>query len=125
MRARARRGRRAPFRAPATRATRARRVRSRASRSPPVRPSGLVRRYGTLGSTGYFILPTGHFREPRRQGAPDVVGRAGPPPEEWRGGIRTSRGRAHGDPFHAGPRLGRGAVAQSRVQALPVVQLDG
>src|SRR3954463_6098079 len=47
---------------------------------------------------------------------------AGPPPEEWRGGIRTSRGRAHVDPFHAGPRLGRGAVAQGRVQALPVVE---
>src|SRR4051794_6207035 len=46
----------------------------------------------------------------------------GPPPEEWRGGIRTSRGRAHGDPFHAGPRLDRGAVAQSRVRALPVVE---
>src|SRR5689334_1739749 len=48
--------------------------------------------------------------------------RTGPPPEEWRGGIRTSRGRAHVDPFHAGPRLGRGAVAQARVQALPVVE---
>src|SRR3954466_14893241 len=46
----------------------------------------------------------------------------GPPPEEWRGGIRTSRGRAHVDPFHAGPRLGRGAVAQGRVQTLPVVE---
>src|SRR4051812_12112447 len=48
--------------------------------------------------------------------------RSGPPPEEWRGGIRTSRGRAHVDPFHAGPRLGRGAVTQGRVQALPVVE---
>src|SRR5689334_23951072 len=38
--------------------------------------------------------------------------RGGPPPEEWRDGIRTSRGRAHVDPFHAGPGLGRGAVAQ-------------
>src|SRR4051812_44200868 len=47
---------------------------------------------------------------------------SGPPPEEWRGGIRTSRGRAHVDPFHAGPRLGRGAVAQGRVQTLPVVE---
>src|SRR3954469_21920505 len=46
----------------------------------------------------------------------------GPPPEEWRGGIRTSRGGAHGDPFHGGPRLGRSAVAQGRVQALPVVE---
>src|SRR3954469_24761836 len=46
----------------------------------------------------------------------------GPPPEEWRGGIRTSRGRAHVDPFHTGPRLGRGAVAQGRVQMLPVVE---
>src|SRR5437763_16761990 len=47
---------------------------------------------------------------------------SGPPPEEWRGGIRTSRGRAHVDPFHAGPRLGRGAVAQGRVQTLPIVE---
>src|SRR6185295_13712754 len=46
----------------------------------------------------------------------------GPPPEEWRGGIRTSRGRARVDPLHAGPRLGRGAVAQGRVQTLPVVE---
>src|SRR5438046_1365482 len=50
------------------------------------------------------------------------AGISGPPPEEWRGGIRTSRGRAHGAPFHAGPRLGRGTVAQGRVQALPVVE---
>src|SRR3954451_17850748 len=50
------------------------------------------------------------------------TGRTGPPPEEWRGGIRTPRGRTHGDPFHAGPCLGRGAVAQGRVQALPVVE---
>jgi hypothetical protein len=28
----------------------------------------------------------------------------------------------HGDPFHAGPHLGRGAAAQGRVQALPVVE---
>src|SRR3954453_22991966 len=48
----------------------------------------------------------------------------GPPPEEWRDGIRTSRGRAHAAPFHAGPRLGRGAVAQGRVQPLPVVLVD-
>src|SRR3954463_9155204 len=46
----------------------------------------------------------------------------GPPPEEWRVGIRTSRGRAHADPFHAGPRLGRGAVTRGRVQTLPVVE---
>src|SRR3954467_3570526 len=51
-----------------------------------------------------------------------VLEGSGPPPEEWRGGIRTSRGRAHVDPFHAGPRLGRGAVAQGRVQTLPVVE---
>src|SRR3954471_5616029 len=49
-------------------------------------------------------------------------GMFGPPPEEWGGGIRTSRGRARVDPFHAGPRLGRGAVAQGRVQTLPVVE---
>lgn len=39
-------------------------------------------------------------------------------------GSETSRGRAHVDPFHAGPRLGGGAIAQGRVRPLPVVQLD-
>jgi hypothetical protein len=39
----------------------------------------------------------------------------GPAPGEWRGGIGTSRGRAHTDPFHVGARLGRGAVAEARV----------
>src|SRR5689334_5182992 len=52
----------------------------------------------------------------------EAGGATGPPPGEWRGGIRTSRGRAPVDPFHAGPRLGRGAVAQGRGQALPVVE---
>src|SRR4051794_36257193 len=47
---------------------------------------------------------------------------AGPPPEEWRDGIRTSRGRARAGPFHAGPGLGRGAVAQGRVQPLPIIE---
>jgi hypothetical protein len=46
----------------------------------------------------------------------------GPPPEEWRGGIRTSRGRARVGPFRAGPRLGRGAAARGRAQALPFVE---
>jgi hypothetical protein len=32
-------------------------------------------------------------------------------PLKVEGGIRTSRGREQGDPFHAGPGLGRGAVA--------------
>src|SRR4051794_14198006 len=48
--------------------------------------------------------------------------KGGLPPDEWRDGIRTSRGRAHDDPFHAGPGLGRGPVAQGRVQPLPVVE---
>jgi transposase-like protein len=36
-------------------------------------------------------------------------------PPSWvrRGWIRVSRGGAHGDPRHAGPCLGRGAVAQA------------
>ena len=48
--------------------------------------------------------------------------RLGPAPWEWRDGIRTSCGFEHGDPFHAGPRLERGAIAQGRVQALPIVE---
>src|SRR5919107_3090710 len=44
------------------------------------------------------------------------------PPSAWRGGIRASCSCRHGDPFHAGPRLGRGAIADSRMQALPVVE---
>src|SRR5215211_6604885 len=46
----------------------------------------------------------------------------GPAPWEWRGGIRTSCGFGHGDPFHAGPHLQGSAIAQGRVQALPVVE---
>src|SRR3954466_5940141 len=46
----------------------------------------------------------------------------GLPPSAWRGGIRTSCSFEHGDPFHAGPCLGRGAIAKRRVQALPVVE---
>jgi hypothetical protein len=46
----------------------------------------------------------------------------GPAPWEWRDGIRTSCGFEHGNPFHAGPRLERGAIAQGRVQALPIVE---
>jgi hypothetical protein len=42
--------------------------------------------------------------------------------DEWRGGTRTSRGSEHGDPCHPGARFGRGAIAQGRVQALPVVE---
>ena len=49
--------------------------------------------------------------------------RAGPPPLVWRGEIRISGCRAHSDRPHAGPSLGRGSVAQGRVQALPIVQL--
>jgi hypothetical protein len=48
--------------------------------------------------------------------------RGGPAPWEWRDGIRTSCGFEHGDPFHAGPCLERGAIAQGRVQALPIVE---
>src|SRR4051812_21832024 len=46
----------------------------------------------------------------------------GLPPVEWRGEIRASCGCTHGDPFHAGPRLGRGAIADGRMQTLPIVQ---
>src|SRR5215207_4216303 len=46
----------------------------------------------------------------------------GPPPLVWRGEIRISGCRAHGDRLHAGARLGWGAVAQGRVQALPIVE---
>src|SRR5215217_5539741 len=49
-------------------------------------------------------------------------GPAGLPPVEWRGEIRASCGCTHGDPFHAGPRLGRGAIADGRVQTLPIVE---
>ena len=35
----------------------------------------------------------------------------GPAPCEWRGRIRTSGSREHGDPFHVGARFGRGTVA--------------
>src|SRR5215217_9187279 len=50
----------------------------------------------------------------------------GLPPSAWRGGIRASCSCRHGDPFHAGPRLGRGAIADGRMQALPIVEdLDG
>src|SRR5829696_7175143 len=46
----------------------------------------------------------------------------GLPPVEWRGEIRASCGCTHGDPFHAGPRLGRGAIADGRMQTLPIVE---
>src|SRR3954466_6068097 len=46
----------------------------------------------------------------------------GLPPVEWRGETRASCGCTHGDPFHAGPRLGRGAIADGRMQTLPVVE---
>src|SRR5918998_1949593 len=46
----------------------------------------------------------------------------GLPPVEWRGEIRASCGGTHGDPFHAGPRLGRGAIADGRMQTLPIVE---
>src|SRR5215218_10198219 len=46
----------------------------------------------------------------------------GPPPLVWRGEIRISGCRAHSDRLHAGASLGRGSVAQGRVQALPIVK---
>src|SRR3954467_11934659 len=46
----------------------------------------------------------------------------GLPPVEWRGETRASCGCTHGDPFHAGPRLGRGAIADGRMQTLPIVE---
>src|SRR5215203_1963055 len=47
---------------------------------------------------------------------------SGLPSVEWRGEIRASFGCTHGDPFHAGPRLGRGAIADGRMQTLPIVE---
>src|SRR3954453_15915381 len=47
----------------------------------------------------------------------------GPPPLGWRGKSRKSGCPAQGDRLHAGASLGRGSVAQGRVQALPIVQL--
>jgi hypothetical protein len=44
------------------------------------------------------------------------------PPWVRRGWIRVSRRGAHGDPLHAGPCFGRGAVAQARMQTYPVVK---
>src|SRR3954471_25070931 len=46
----------------------------------------------------------------------------GPAPLVWRGEIRLSGCRAHSDRPHAGASLGRGSVAQGRVQALPIVK---
>src|SRR4051795_596088 len=43
-------------------------------------------------------------------------------PLVWRGEIRLSGCRAHSDRPHAGASLGRGSVAQGRVQALPIVK---
>src|SRR5829696_10500614 len=58
--------------------------------------------------------------------APFSYSCTGLPPSAWRGGIRASCSCRHGDPFHAGPRLGRGAIADGRMQALPIVEdLDG
>src|SRR5205085_11768447 len=50
--------------------------------------------------------------------------RSGPglPPLVWRGEIRISGCRAQGDRLHAGASLGRGSVAQGRVQALPIIE---
>src|SRR5215212_6348624 len=48
--------------------------------------------------------------------------RCGPAPLVWRGEIRLSGCRAHSDRPHAGASLGRGSVAQGRVQALPIVK---
>src|SRR4051794_15502952 len=60
--------------------------------------------------------------EAEAQGADTVMTQGGPAPGEWRGEIRTSRGRWHDDRLHVGPRLGRGSVAQARVQTPPVVK---
>jgi hypothetical protein len=46
----------------------------------------------------------------------------GLPPLVWRGEIRISCRGSPGDLLHAGPCLGRSAVAQSRVQPLPIVE---
>src|SRR3954469_9920965 len=46
----------------------------------------------------------------------------GPPPLVWRDEIRILCCRAQGDRLHAGASLGRGSVAQGRVQALPIVK---
>src|SRR3954469_11503310 len=48
--------------------------------------------------------------------------KGGLPPVEWRGETRASCGCTHGDPFHAGPRLGRGALADGRILTLPVAE---
>src|SRR5436190_16499794 len=40
----------------------------------------------------------------------------------WRDEIRISCCLAHGDRLHAGASLGRGSVAQGRVQALPIIE---
>src|SRR3954465_8992287 len=50
------------------------------------------------------------------------IGQSGLPPVEWRGEIRASCGCTHGDPFHAGPRLGRGAIADGRMQTRPLAE---
>ncbi len=49
-------------------------------------------------------------------------GSTGPPPWEWRDEIRASHGHWCDAPKHVGARLGRSAVAHSRVKALPVVE---
>src|SRR3954447_17506327 len=53
---------------------------------------------------------------------PRAIQRSGLPPWGWRGEIRASCGCTHGDPFPAGPRLGRGAIADGRMQTLPIVK---
>src|SRR3954447_23645826 len=46
----------------------------------------------------------------------------GPPPLVWRGEIRISGCPLQGDRLHAGASLGRGSVAQGRMQALSIVK---
>src|SRR5215216_6750287 len=58
----------------------------------------------------------------RTSAAISAASASGLPPVEWRGEIRASCGCTHGDPFHAGPRLGRGAIADGRMQTLPIVE---
>ena len=75
----------------------------------------VVRNFAKSGATAATI-GTNHFARQLRlwRAAGRPVGQRviGPAPLEWRGGIRRSCGFEHGDPCHAGARLGRGAIAQ-------------
>src|SRR5215213_1641319 len=75
-----------------------------------------------LGLSGAAATHRQGFKELVARVTLGEVGLIGPAPWEWRGEIRTSRGCADGNPFHAEPRLDRGAIAEGRVQTLPVVE---